>query len=894
MRNLKRALSLALAAAMLIGMMVVGASAEYKDQDAVSKAEAVQLLSDLGIVGGDQNGNFNPTATLTRAEFTVMMANALTGCNFDATLFDGASTPFTDIKGHWAAPYIAYCYSASVIAGTSATTFSPDSTLTAAQAAAILLSALGYNRNGEFAANGQFALNVTSIAQKEGLYKDLSVAANAGVSRENVAQMIKNALFMNTKEYLAVLQIYQDEDPIADALFKNLRAVKGTLTAYGDDKQTTINNGSVAVSSSAADIGTPVVYYRNDDGLVSTVAVADKGAVLLATVTDGTNYQVLTAPRGSANYDKDKFVAAEDTNVVYIVDGVSSIMSDVATAATKGNTLELYDLDDNGKIDLAKVTTYKADKVTGDVKTKTVKGELQVTVPGVTTGYVAADTVKGYENLAKDDIVLTTTDANGIITIVKAESVTGKVTAIANGKYTVNGTAYSVSGITDASIQVDTNNPALKDEVIFYLDKAGYVIAAEKVSGESLYAVALDADDPTMAGQQVRLMTADGKVAVVTVSKLQRSGQDSATAVSSSNQITKGGDTNLYTYTVNDDNTYTLKYKEAVSGVTAINKNNATLDSNVFATANTTFVIYNSTDKVATVYTGIANVPTVTSATTQIVKGTDGKTVTLVFAKAEAANIDNSSSNSATIYVTSTAYGTVLAADGKTTLYVYSAIKDGEVTTVTAKSDVFSSVTNYTVNSVDEDGNIVSATPNTIVEVSTKKQVEYFNGNSMVVATGWDYDGAGSDPAITSFQVNDKTQYFTIDTKTGLAYDKTAEAADASDIEAGTTQVVVIPDKDNKNIAKTVIIVKDSTTASVPTISAQPTAGSLSVTASVTDGGALTYQWYENNVAMSGATTSSITANATPGTYTYYCIVTNTLNGTTATARTNTVTVVVA
>ena len=38
MRNLKRALSLALAAAMLIGMMVVGASAEYKDQDAVSKA----------------------------------------------------------------------------------------------------------------------------------------------------------------------------------------------------------------------------------------------------------------------------------------------------------------------------------------------------------------------------------------------------------------------------------------------------------------------------------------------------------------------------------------------------------------------------------------------------------------------------------------------------------------------------------------------------------------------------------------------------------------------------------------------------------------------------------------------------------------------------------------
>ena len=70
MRNLKRALSLALAAAMLVSLMVVGASAaSYGDQDKVSQAEAVDVLTGLGIVGGDQNGNFNPTATLTRAEF---------------------------------------------------------------------------------------------------------------------------------------------------------------------------------------------------------------------------------------------------------------------------------------------------------------------------------------------------------------------------------------------------------------------------------------------------------------------------------------------------------------------------------------------------------------------------------------------------------------------------------------------------------------------------------------------------------------------------------------------------------------------------------------------------------------------------------------------------------
>ena len=138
MRNLKRALSLALASAMLIGMMVVGASAaSYKDEASISNEEAVDVLSGLGVIGGDQNGNFNPTATLTRAEFCVMMANALTGGKFDKTLFEGTVTPFTDIKTHWGQAYIAYCYSAGVIAGTSATTFSPDNTLTAAQASEI-------------------------------------------------------------------------------------------------------------------------------------------------------------------------------------------------------------------------------------------------------------------------------------------------------------------------------------------------------------------------------------------------------------------------------------------------------------------------------------------------------------------------------------------------------------------------------------------------------------------------------------------------------------------------------------------------------------------------------------------------------------------------------------
>ena len=57
-----------------------------------------------------------------------------------------------------------------------------------------VLSALGYNQNSEFAANGQFEVNVTKWAQQSGLYHDLVVSATAGLSRDNAAQVIFNAL----------------------------------------------------------------------------------------------------------------------------------------------------------------------------------------------------------------------------------------------------------------------------------------------------------------------------------------------------------------------------------------------------------------------------------------------------------------------------------------------------------------------------------------------------------------------------------------------------------------------------------------------------------------------------------------------------------------------------
>ena len=56
MRNLKRALSLALAAIMLVGMMVVSASAasynDLTDKDQIVNKDAVSMLVTLGVIEG--------------------------------------------------------------------------------------------------------------------------------------------------------------------------------------------------------------------------------------------------------------------------------------------------------------------------------------------------------------------------------------------------------------------------------------------------------------------------------------------------------------------------------------------------------------------------------------------------------------------------------------------------------------------------------------------------------------------------------------------------------------------------------------------------------------------------------------------------------------------------
>ena len=83
MRNLKRALSLALAAIMLIGMMVVSASAagfdDFSDKDEIVNKDAVSMLTILGVINGKEDGSFFDPAgkVFERTQIEVPKCNRL-------------------------------------------------------------------------------------------------------------------------------------------------------------------------------------------------------------------------------------------------------------------------------------------------------------------------------------------------------------------------------------------------------------------------------------------------------------------------------------------------------------------------------------------------------------------------------------------------------------------------------------------------------------------------------------------------------------------------------------------------------------------------------------------------------------------------------------------------
>ena len=143
MRNLKRALSLTLASVMLLGMMVVGSSAAvgYPDVAEDDNVEAIEVVQSVGVMVGDENGNFRPGDSVSRAEMAVVMGKLL---NLDYNYYS-ATCPFTDVSGvyDWARGWVGAAAANGIVSGRGDGIYDPAATRTAREAAAKIIRALG-------------------------------------------------------------------------------------------------------------------------------------------------------------------------------------------------------------------------------------------------------------------------------------------------------------------------------------------------------------------------------------------------------------------------------------------------------------------------------------------------------------------------------------------------------------------------------------------------------------------------------------------------------------------------------------------------------------------------------------------------------------------------------
>lgn len=204
MKNFKKVLALVLVLATLLGLATMASATEYKDADKIAADydEAVKVLDLIETMQGYPNGEFRPTANITREEAAKLIA-IFDNKDSDISTYYTSINPFADEKGRWGESYVGYGYRAGIIAGMNATTFAPTANVTGTQFLKMALVTLGYDQEAEGFVGSSWAVNVLALARKLDLIDGLADGwkPEADLTRQEAAQILLNTLKADTVEY---------------------------------------------------------------------------------------------------------------------------------------------------------------------------------------------------------------------------------------------------------------------------------------------------------------------------------------------------------------------------------------------------------------------------------------------------------------------------------------------------------------------------------------------------------------------------------------------------------------------------------------------------------------------------------------------------------------------
>lgn len=525
MRNLKSMVAFLVVAAMLFASVTsfaygdVAADADY--------ATAVEVLSALEILKGDDKGNFNPDNTITRAESAAVIVRLL-GLEEAAAGAAGA-TQFVDVAAdHWGSGYINMAAQSGIIAGYGDGNFGPEDAVTYEQFVKMLVCALGYEPKA--LTKGTYPTGYLIAAKEMKLTKGVSGSAGQEAARSVVAELAYNALDINLMEqsgwgsdisYDVVagktllsekLEIYKVEATLNSIV--DVEKVK--LTVEGTEDYVCPTNDDLVIDATtglailaagvdASLVGYPVEAYLAESGkkapkfeLVAIAKDSDNVVLALAgediTVT-GTTTKTVTYTDAD---DEDVALTVSATGMYINGEWVANL-----TGLTNGADMayEFVLNEDEDAILTIFATQYKTAMVSKYdasreriVLKNAIDGSKYIKLDEDTLEdmtYTLVD-VNGAAvepaDLTEDAVLTIKKNTTSIDMVVSTATVEGKVTATSKDEdnvimYTIGDTKYYKS----AAIAL-FNDFAIKAEGTFYLDAAGKIVNFEAAESTANYA----------------------------------------------------------------------------------------------------------------------------------------------------------------------------------------------------------------------------------------------------------------------------------------------------------------------------------------------------------------------------------------------------------------------
>lgn len=516
MKNFKKVLALVLAIATILSFATIAsaATADFKDAKDVTHTEAVDVLSAIGVLNGYKDGEYKPNRVITRAEAAKIIAMFDNGDTDIKELY--APVNFTDVKaGHWAESFISYCYHTGIIAGVGNNKYAPDADVTGVQFLKMVLVVLGFDAKEEGLVGTGYSVRARNLARAIGLLNGIGndFDYTKGLTRDNAAQIMLNALQTSTVEYGKVVTIAPGVAFIGDS--------KATFTG-----KLLADEWNLHVENTIDFFGRPGHKwsfhhndYPNHSHDVVLANYVDTPVATYTTEVDGcTIYDDLGV---ELKYQSEHLAEPGATSYTDGVLGANEKIADSTKVSTgaQGQLTEIYAIACNGgktvEYRIVHINTYLA-QVT-DVKDEVKDGRNHVQTPRYVTATVYARTnnenYKGgaamatlantgfvTENFAIGDFVLVqgvvTPDKQGVLgidiksmTAAKTEltKLTGldNISAVAN--MYVNGTKTPVA--CKYAYDADRTVADCWDTFTFIYDSYGNIIGTTKYTAPANYAV---------------------------------------------------------------------------------------------------------------------------------------------------------------------------------------------------------------------------------------------------------------------------------------------------------------------------------------------------------------------------------------------------------------------